>query len=204
LAFTMGKSTIAREAAFTKKGRSVKFLWFFLRRCLRWKRSVESISSWNVKKGMERDSVIVFVIALRMPVSFFTWSSGFTPVSGAIFGTFSPAEEAGVDTGLAGLVPLRKVKISSFMTLLSLPVPGTSDRSMLCFFAMLLTAGVARTLWLASCYAAVSVLAAGLPLQAGALTGSYFFAGSAAGVEESSATSISMRALPTRQISSLL
>jgi hypothetical protein len=51
---------------------------------------VASTSSINVKKGINLDSVIVFVIAFFIPVSFFTSSSGFTPVRGAIFTTLSP------------------------------------------------------------------------------------------------------------------
>jgi hypothetical protein len=47
---------------------------------------------------MERDSVIVFVIAFFMPVSFFTSSSGLIPVSGAILTTLS------ADEVVAGLV----------------------------------------------------------------------------------------------------
>lgn len=43
-----------------------------------------SISSIKVKKGIERDSVIVFVIAFFIPVNFLTISSGLTPVKGAI------------------------------------------------------------------------------------------------------------------------
>ncbi len=41
---------------------------------------------------MERDSVIVFVIAFFMPVSFLTSSSGLIPVSGAILTTLSADE----------------------------------------------------------------------------------------------------------------
>lgn len=87
---TIGYSCIATEAAFTKKGRTVRFLCAFLSKTLSFINSVASISSMKVNAGMERDSVIVLVIAFFIPVSFLTSSSGLTPVRGAILTALSP------------------------------------------------------------------------------------------------------------------
>ena len=62
----------------------VKFLCVFLSYYLSLRSWVASISSENIKKGIERDSVMVLVIAFFIPVSFLTSSSGLTPVRGAI------------------------------------------------------------------------------------------------------------------------
>ena len=48
-----------------------------------------------MKNGIERDSVMVFVMAFFIPVSLRTSSSGLTPVRGAILTTLSPVEAAG-------------------------------------------------------------------------------------------------------------
>jgi hypothetical protein len=88
---------MAIEAAFTKKGSKVKFLWFFFNNYLSCITLVASISSIKVKNGIDLDSVIVFVIAFFIPVSFFTSSSGLTPVSGAILTTLSPIDPEEVE-----------------------------------------------------------------------------------------------------------
>jgi hypothetical protein len=111
----------------------------------------------KVKAGMERDSVIVLVIAFFIPVSFLTSSSGLTPVKGAILTTLSPTEvdllASEVAAGCCCLVeevPLMNAKISSFKTLPSLPVAGTLAISIPCFLAIWRTAGVASALLLDS------------------------------------------------------
>lgn len=122
-----------------KKGRRVKLWWFFFSNYLRAMTFDVSTSSMKVKKGMERDSVIVLVIAFFMPVNFLTISSGFTPVNGAILTV--PDYFWMLFSGLPLL--WMKLNMSSFITRPSLPVAGTSAMFTPCFLAMLRTAGVA-------------------------------------------------------------
>ena len=70
--FIIGYSVIAIEHAFTKNGNMVNFGWTDFISFLSLINYVASISSENVKKGIERDSVIVFVIAFFIPVICFT------------------------------------------------------------------------------------------------------------------------------------
>lgn len=63
---------MAREAALIKKGRRVKLLNCFFNMSLSWIKLVASISSWKVKEGMFKASVMVLVIAFFIPVIFLT------------------------------------------------------------------------------------------------------------------------------------
>jgi len=70
--FIIGYSVIAIEHALTKKGSIVSFGWTDFISFLNLISWVASISSEKVKKGIESDSVIVFVIAFLIPVICFT------------------------------------------------------------------------------------------------------------------------------------
>ena len=70
--FMSGYSVIAIEHALTKNGRIVNLGWTDFISFLSLISYVASISSEKVKKGIERDSVIVFVIAFLIPVICFT------------------------------------------------------------------------------------------------------------------------------------
>jgi hypothetical protein len=80
--FTTGNSFMANERAFMKNGSIVRSgIYYFnsLRNLINY---VASISSEKVNVGIERDCVIVFVIAFWMPVIFLTSSSVVTPDRG--------------------------------------------------------------------------------------------------------------------------
>lgn len=70
--FIKGYSVIAIEQALTKKGSIVSLGWTDFISFLSLISYVASISSENVKNGIERDSVIVLVIAFLIPVIYFT------------------------------------------------------------------------------------------------------------------------------------
>lgn len=70
--FTNGNSVIAIEHALMKNGSIVNLGTEDLSSFLNFMSSVAFMSSENVKKGIESDSVIVFVIAFFIPVIFFT------------------------------------------------------------------------------------------------------------------------------------
>jgi hypothetical protein len=63
---------MAREHALIKNGSMVSLGTDYLSCFLNLMSSVAFISSENVKNGIERDSVIVLVMAFFMPVIFFT------------------------------------------------------------------------------------------------------------------------------------
>jgi hypothetical protein len=63
---------MAREHALMKNGSIVSLGTVVLSYFLSLMSSVASMSSENVKKGIDRDSVMVLVMAFFMPVIFFT------------------------------------------------------------------------------------------------------------------------------------
>ena len=162
---------------------------------------------------------MVLVIAFFIPVSFFTTSSGFTPVKGAIFTVLSPElapfymPQALGDSACADYLPSMNARISSFITRPSLPVALTLERSIPCFLARWRTAGVAKALLFDSSIAAErgvrpTFLSSSDDEDDEEVSAAFLVSAVAvvAGVAAlpSSSTSISIRAFPTGQISSFL
>lgn len=194
----------------------VKFLCWDLSAYLSLRRWVASISSANMKNGMERDSVMVFVMAFFIPVSLRTSSSGLTPVRGAILTTLSPVEAAGfawqapeVEVAVLGFWPPSiKARMSSFKTLPSFPVAGTYLRSIPLRLAILRTAGVAKTLSFDFSTASLSLVRQTVPVSSDydeeEVSSAFLVSLAGSDVAAPSSTSISINAFPTRHISSFL
>lgn len=150
--FITGYSVIAIEHALMKNGSIVRLVCTFfisLRRAINF---VASISSEKVKAGIDRASVMVFVMAFFMPVIFLTVSCSVIPSRGAILGP--PLTTVIVSPELGGVaawdaVPcplLIKLRRSPLVTRPFLPVPCTLLMSTPSFLARCLTAGVDKAL----------------------------------------------------------
>jgi len=170
-----------------------------------------------MKNGIDRDSVMVLVIAFFIPVSLRTSSSGLTPVRGAILTTRSPEEAlaalteqepAGAGDVFGFDPPSMNARMSSFIILPSFPVAGTYLRSIPLRLAILRTAGVANTLSFDFSTASLNLVRPTAPVSSDEDeedSSTFFYAClGGSGVEAPSSISSSTRALPTRQISSLL
>ena len=77
-----GNSLIAIEHALIKNGNIVKLVCTFLSSYLKARSLVAFIESEKVNEGMERASVMVFVIAFFIPVIFLTLNTTFQIVKG--------------------------------------------------------------------------------------------------------------------------
>ena len=145
-----GNFVSANESAFMKNGSTVRSGTYCLSSRRSSKRPVQSISSEKPNAGIDRDSVIVFVIAFCIPLIFLTWSFSVIPLNASWTGTIWE-EVAVLDTyyctyDYSWFPSDMKLSTSPLVTLPFFPVPTIALMSKLCFFARCLTAGVERAL----------------------------------------------------------